>query len=119
MRILKVEPGDVPYEKDIPNELSCIQEEVGGGLCQAVYIGKGVMLCCNEEGKFNGMQPNRWLGDEDIICGPFFLVGDNGDGDFTSLTDEQIAACMEVFGEPQKFTGEEEQLEPRVEFYSL
>lgn len=119
MRILKVKSGDIPYEKDIPNELSCIQEEVGGGLFQPVYIGKNVILCCNEEGKLNGMQPNRWLGDEDIICGPFFLVGDDGEGDFTSLTDEQVAACMEVFGEPQQFTGEEEQLEPYVEFYTL
>lgn len=44
MRILKVEPGDVPYEKDIPNELACIQEEVGGGYAKRSISGKG--LCC-------------------------------------------------------------------------
>ena len=65
------------------------------------------------------LSTSRICGDEDIICGPFFLVGDDGEGDFTSLTDEQVAACMEVFGEPQLFTGEEEQLEPHVEFYTL
>ena len=36
MRILKVEPGKRPYEKEIPNELHSIQQEVGGGLFHPV-----------------------------------------------------------------------------------
>ena len=117
MRILKVEPGKHPYEKEIPNNLPSIQQEVGGGLFQPVYIGSNLILCCNEEGKLNGKEPNRRLGDEDIICGPFFLVGDDGDGGFASLNGKQIAACMDVFGEPQQFTGEEPELEPWMEFH--
>ena len=115
--ILKVEPGENPHEKEIKNDLHSVQAEVGG-LFQPVCIGNGIVLCCNEEGKLNGMPPNRWLGD-DIICGPFFLVGDNGQGDFVSLTGEQIAICQERFGEPVQFTGEEPQLKPRLEFYSM
>lgn len=38
MRILKVEPGQVPYEKEIPNTLESIQAEVGGGLFQPLYV---------------------------------------------------------------------------------
>ncbi len=119
LRILKVEPGEEPYEKEISNDLASIQAEVGGGLFQPVYIGGNVILCCNKEGKLNGMEPNRWLGDEEIIRGPFFLVGADDDGGFVSLTDKQIAACMDVFGEPQQFTGEEPELEPRMEFYTM
>ena len=78
MRILKVEPGERPYEKEIENTLRDVQKEVGGGLFQPVYIGDGIVLCCNEESKLNGMEPNRWLGDFDSVCGPFFLVGDDG-----------------------------------------
>lgn len=118
LRILKVEPGEVPYEKEITNDLHSVQEEVGGGLFQPVSLGDGIVLCCNEEGKLNGMPPNRWLGD-DIVCGPFFLVGDDGEGDFISLTDEQVAQCQEMFGEPMQFTGEEPQLEPRLKFYGM
>jgi len=117
MRILKVEPGEVPYEKEIENDLRSIQAEVGGGLFQMVYLEHGLVLCCNEEGKLNGMAPNRWLGD-DIVCGPFFLVGDDGNDDFTSLTEEQVEECREMFGEPVQFTGKEPQLEPRIEFFS-
>lgn len=118
MRILKVEPGQVPYEKDIPNTLESIQAEVGGGLFQPLYVGEGIVLCCNEEGKLNGMEPNRWLGN-DIVCGPFFLVGDCESGNFISLTDDQLALGMETFAEPEQFTGEETELEPWMEFYTF
>lgn len=78
MRILKVEPGKAPYVKDMKDGLEAIQQEVQG-LFQPVYVEDGVILCCNEEGKLNGMKPNRWL-EDDIICGPFFLVGDDHEG---------------------------------------
>ena len=117
MRILKVEPEKRPYEKEIENTLKDVQREVGGDFFQPVYIGNRIVLCCNEQGKLNGMEPNRWLGDEDIICGPFFLVGDDGRGDFVSLTDEQVKLCMEEFGEPELFTGEEPELEYHDELF--
>lgn len=118
MRILKVEPGQVPYEKDIPNTLESIQAEVGGGLFQPLYVGEGIVLCCNEEGKLNGMEPNRRLGN-DIVCGPFFLVGGSESGNFVSLTDDQLSLGMETFAEPEQFTGEEPELEPWMEFYTF
>ena len=110
MCILKVEPGKKPYEKDISKDLDSIQAEVGGGFFQVVDLG-GVLLYCNEEGKLNGMTPNRWLGN-DIICGPFFLAGDDGLDNSVSLTDEQVAKYRERFLEPPQFTGREPQLNP-------
>lgn len=55
MRILKVEPGQAPYEKEMEDTLATIQQEVQG-LFQPVYVEDGVILCCNEEGKLNGME---------------------------------------------------------------
>ena len=49
----------------------------------------GCLAIINDEGKYNGMEPNRRYKD-DIICGPFFICGNGGEGNFTSLTDEQI-----------------------------
>lgn len=54
MRILKVEPGQAPYEKEMEDTLAAIQQEVQG-LFQPVYVEDGVILCCNEEGKLNGI----------------------------------------------------------------
>lgn len=117
MRIVKVEPGRAPYEKKIENNLKSIQAEVGVGLFQPLYLGAGIVLCCNEEGKLNGMLPNRWLGD-DIICGPFFLVGENSEGEFVSLTDRQVQLIQRAFAQPDQFTGEEPELEPKITFYT-
>lgn len=115
MRILKVEPGEVPYVKDMKDGLEAIQQEVQG-LFQPVYVEDGVILCCNEEGKLNGMKPNRWL-EDDIICGPFFLVGDDHEGGFCSLTDEQLDRYTQQFRKPEQFAGHEPELEPRMEFF--
>ena len=86
-----MEPGKPAYEKEIENTLESIQEEVGGGIFQVLYMDDGAILCYNDEGKLLGMEMNRRLYD-DIICGPFFMVGDGG-VDFVSLSDEQLAAA--------------------------
>ena len=107
MRILKVEPGQAPYEKEMEDTLAAIQQEVQG-LFQPVYV----------EGKLNGMAPNRWL-EEDIICGPFFLVGDDHEGGFCSLTDDQIQKYTAQFQEPEQFTGQEPELKPRMDIFFM
>lgn len=49
-----------------------------------------MVLIYNEEGKINGMKLNRYIG-HDIIAGPFLILGDDYEnGDFKSLTDNQI-----------------------------
>jgi len=105
IRILKIEPQKVPYEKEMANDLGGIQAEVEG-LFQCVYLDDGCVAVCNEEGKINGMELNRRIGN-DMIAGPFFIVGDSEDGDFISLTDEQIETYQQQFAEMQEFTGEE------------
>lgn len=54
MRILKVEPGKAPYAKEMEEGLKAIQREVEG-LFQPLSMGDGVILCCNDEGKLNGI----------------------------------------------------------------
>ena len=104
-------------QSKVGDTLEAIQQEVEG-LFQPVYREEGVILCCNEEGKLIGMQPNRRI-PGDIICGPFFLVGDDGEGGFCSLTHQQIQRYKEYFREPEQFTGAEPELEPRMDFYWL
>ena len=120
MRILKVEPGQPAYEKEIENTLPAIQKEVEG-LFEVVYMRDGTILCCNGESKLNGMEPNRRLVSDlldDIICGPFFMVGNSG-ANFVSLTDEQVAKYQEQFGEPEQFQEHEPNMEPRIIFIAF
>ena len=114
IRILKIEPQKLPYEKEINNDLKGIQDEVKG-LFECIYLDENCILVCNEEGKLNGMELNRRVGN-DIIAGPFFIVGDSMDGEFISLTDEQVEQYTNEFGQIQEFTGEEPEAQPWMEF---
>ncbi len=115
--VLKIEVGQPPIIKEIRNDLDALQAEVGG-LIQVVGLEDDCLLVCNDEGKLNGMEPNRWLRD-DIICGPFFICGDSMEGDFISLTCEQAEKYAEKFADSPAFTGEDQELEPRITFISF
>ena len=110
LRVLIVEPGRAPYEKEIPSSLDVMQNIVGG-LIQALYpFDDPVALICNDEGKLLGMPMNRALRESrtgkpyDIIYGTFLLCGaPPNEEDFTSLTDEQFRHYRTVFAKPELF----------------
>ena len=107
MNVLMVEPGKVPYEKDIGDGLKAMQDAVGGYI-QAVYPYEDpVALVCNEEGKIEGLPLNRALKTEegeiyDIISGNFFfcLLGEEN---FCSLSPELAEKFKEEFKHPESF----------------
>ena len=74
MKVLMVQPGEIPHETDIEPGLESLQAAVDGPI-QAVYPYEDpVALICNEEGKFLGLPLNRALRDDtgeiyDIIAG--------------------------------------------------
>ena len=91
IKCLLVKPYELPKEIEIDNTFEAKQKLVGGWIEQA-FLPKddSVVLICNEEGKINGMKPNRDIG-HDIIFGPFLIVGnDFENGGYKSLTSEQI-----------------------------
>ena len=103
INVLVVEPGFLPYEKEI-NGLRDMQELVGGSI-QAIYPFKEtVALVCNEEGilqhlEFNRSIPERGYGG---IFGTFFVCG-LGEEDFTSLTPEQVKTYTARFKKAEIF----------------
>ena len=79
LRALLVKENELPEEVEVPNNLSSLQKMVDG-LIEYYYMPdiEDAVIICNEEGKINGMGPNRDIG-HDIIFGPFLVVGDNPD----------------------------------------
>ena len=109
IEVLLVRPGEPPVRAEIKNDLTAMQELVGG-LIQAIYPFEdpGVALVANEEGKLIGLPLNRTLCTEDhlydIIAGTFFLCGAPPDSEhFTSLTAEQMEQYTERFRYPEYF----------------
>ena len=110
LRVLIVEPGKAPYEKEIPSGLAAMQNIVGG-LIQTLYLfEEPVALICNDEGKLLGLPMNRALWEPhtgtlyDIVCGTFLLCGaPPNEENFTSLSDEQFQHYKTVFAKPELF----------------
>ena len=97
---LLVKPYELPEEIEIENTLEAKQHLVGGYIeCVYPVNDDSVVFICNEEGKINGMKLNRDIG-YDIIAGPFIILGDDYEnGDFKSLTEEQIMKYKMRFDE--------------------
>lgn len=106
--VLVVEPGKVPYTKEIGDDWRAFQAEVGGTF-QIIYPGYDpVGLVCNDDGKLLGLPLNRGLLDDDgelydVVAGTFFLVGLGGGGATVSLTDDQIRKYEQRFHDPEQF----------------
>lgn len=96
MNVLVVEPGTLPYEKEI-NGLQEMQELVGG-LIDAIYpYDDPVALVCNDEGLLLGLPFNRSVeGGYGGICGTFFVCG-LGEDNFVSLSPELTEKYREKF----------------------
>ncbi len=108
INVIMLQPGKLAKAVEIDASLEGMQRAVGGGLIEAVYpFEEGVCLVCNEEGKINGMRPNRALYNEDhemidIICGPAFICDCSGEN-FGSLSDAQLEKYGKQFKFPETF----------------
>ena len=95
LKIVLKKVGKNPEIMNIENTLERKQELVGG-LIEVVPVLEDVLLICNEEGKLDNLLPNL-IFPYDYIAGDCFFVGDDyKNGDFKSLTDEQITEIKEL-----------------------
>ena len=96
--VLYCEEGTLPKAMTIKDNLETKQELVKGFIEVITPFDDDVCIICNEEGKINGMLPNRALLDYDILFGPFIVVGDDwGNAGFKSLTEDQLKTYSKVF----------------------
>ncbi len=104
MKVIIVKPFTNPYVANIKGDLESMQKIVGGYI-EAVYPfdDEEIALVCNEEGKFEGLTPNRFLlnrnnGVCDFICGDFFLCSAPTDSEnFESMPDKLIQKYIDKF----------------------
>lgn len=91
LRILLKKVGREPEVQLIDNTLEA-KKRLVNGLIEVVPfdVCDDTLIVCNEEGKILSLPPNT-LFDLDYIAGDYFIVGDDYEnGDFKSITDEQI-----------------------------
>lgn len=96
MNVLVVEPGYAPYEREI-NDISEMQEIVGGTIDAIYPFEEKVAVVCNDEGVIMNLPFNRSMeGGYGGVFGTFFVCG-LGEEDFISLTPEQMKTYKQKF----------------------
>lgn len=91
IRVAVFEPGAPVAFTELSNELAPMQELVGGYIEIVGITDDGLCLVCNEEGKIDGLPPNRafsGLGGSDLIVGTFFVCRCDEEGEMTSIEPE-------------------------------
>lgn len=107
LKVVLLEPHKAARITEIDASLQGCQEAVGGYIEAISPFQDDVCMVCNEEGRINGMPPNRSIytanGERSqIIFGPAFICG-SGIEDFESLTDEQAERYKRMFFYPEIF----------------
>ena len=121
--VLKVAPMCVPEVVTLKNDLRSLQEAVSidapsVGLIEIVNLDSKTCIVCNEEAKLLGLQPNRRLG-WDILCGVFYIVGQDSKGNLTSLSPKGVERFKKIFATPEVIDPEEVETTLMAMFYSL
>lgn len=111
IKALMVASGKHPEVVSLGNDLDSLQKAVSigadyQGLIEFVYLEDNVSILCNEEGKLIGLEPNRRLGD-DILCGVFYVVAENDEGELVSLTEAQQDQYSKMFWDPEAIDNDE------------
>ena len=108
IKVLKVEPKSAPVVHTFKNELTALQDAVSigadyRGLIEVIDLNDTACILCNEESKMIGLEPNRRFVD-DILCGVFYVVGQNRRREFVSLSEEQIEQYSQIFANIDTFS---------------
>ena len=100
MNVLVVEPGYLPYEKEIKDGADHLEQmqAIVGGLIEPIYpYHEEVAIVCNEEGLINGLPFNRSVpGGYGGVFGTFFICG-LGEEDFCSLPPDLMESFKKEF----------------------
>lgn len=100
MNVLVVEPGYLPYEKEIKDGADHLEQmqAIVGGLIEPIYpYHQEVAIVCNEEGLINGLPFNRSVpGGYGGVFGTFFICG-LGEEDFCSLPPDLMERFKKEF----------------------
>lgn len=91
IRVIKISQSNIEAKR-IDNDLKSLQNEVEGYI--EIFSCNGHDIICNEEGKILGLSPNLYITQNnnliEILCGNLIICNVDNNGEFASLTEEEI-----------------------------
>ena len=109
INVIYVEPGKEARKIEMKDELTEMQNLVGGMIEEHMPFEDEVAIICNDEGKMRGMPLNRGIEDEDgklmdIIAGPFFIAYAPVESEkYLSMPKDLEEKYTEKFRQPEQF----------------
>lgn len=92
VKVCVVRVGKDPAIEEMEDSLEAMQKTVGGYVEPHFSHRLHGYIYCNEDGRSLKLPDNR-AG----FVGDFFIANVNGKGELTSLTEEQIKDCLQIF----------------------
>lgn len=98
IRVVVADPHTPAEVRDIPNTLEAMQAIVGGYIEELPRWGDiaGCVVVVNEEGRPQGLQPNReWPAGSELL-GTFLVTKHGDNADYVSLTEAEAAEVVRL-----------------------
>lgn len=103
-----VKKNDFAKAVRIVNSMDVFYKAIDCRMIEPIVLDDQTLILCDEEGRLTQKEFNRAIYDENgkvvnQIVGDFLIVGnDRENGDFTSLSKEQIEKYTKLYHDPQK-----------------
>ena len=108
---LHIPPHDNPKPVQLDDSLAALQKAVGGYI-EFVHIitfdGIRYVMLVNEEGKLIGLEPNRRLGDEDVLVGDCYICAIDEEGNHIDMPVQMLNAFTTLYYYPDNDITDEE-----------
>lgn len=101
MKIVYIAAQEEALEMEINATLDMLEEILDGSI-SFVELDEDVVIICNADMRYAGLEPNRQLDDGTAIYGAFLIAGRKGKR-LCSLTAEQIGHYIDRFCEPEYY----------------
>lgn len=108
---LHIPPHEHPKPVKLGDSLKDMQAAVGGMielLPIADFGGLQYDMLLNEEGKLLGLEPNRRVGDVDVLVGDCYIVAYDEEGNLTSIPPYMLDVFTTLYYEPDDDITQEE-----------
>lgn len=116
---LHIPPHEHPKPVQLENNLEALQAAVGGYIEYAplvTYEGVEYVMLLNEEGKLIGLEPNRRIGESDVLVGDCYICAMNAEGEHVDMTPEMLDIFTTLYYCPDNdITQEEVEASMRIE----
>ena len=108
---LHIPPHETPKPIQLEDNLEALQAAVGGYIEYVplvTYEGVEYVMLLNEEGKLIGLEPNRRIGDADVLVGDCYICAMNEEGEHVDMTPEMLDIFTTLYYCPDNDITQEE-----------